>query len=67
MLMCVMSTGKQRRWDIIKAHSSVACVLYHTDMDAFLVVRQFRPAVYAHRCREAEAAGQPKPDKHEGG
>eukprot|EP00878_Enallax_costatus_P006192 GHUV01006491.1.p1 GENE.GHUV01006491.1~~GHUV01006491.1.p1 ORF type:complete len:285 (+),score=46.58 GHUV01006491.1:220-1074(+) len=58
--------GKQRRWDIIKAHSSVACVLYHTDMDAFLVVRQFRPAVYAHRCREAEAAGQPMPDKREG-
>lgn len=30
--------GKQRRWDIIQAHSSVACVLYHTDLDAFLVV-----------------------------
>jgi hypothetical protein len=34
--MCL--AGKQRRWDIIQAHSSVACVLYHKDMDAFLVV-----------------------------
>lgn len=35
-------------------------------MDAFLVVRQFRPAVYAHRCREAAAAGLPVPDKAAG-
>jgi hypothetical protein len=33
-----LPAGKQRRWDIIQAHSSVACVLYHKDMDAFLVV-----------------------------
>eukprot|EP00775_Hariotina_reticulata_P004164 gene4164-4412_t len=58
--------GKQRRWDIIQAHSSVACVLYQADLDAFLVVRQFRPAVYAHRLREAAAAGLPPPDRSEG-
>ncbi|WIA21691.1 hypothetical protein OEZ85_000859 [Tetradesmus obliquus] len=58
--------GKQRRWDIIQAHSSVACVLYHSDMDAFLVVRQFRPAVYAHRLREAAADGKPAPDRTAG-
>eukprot|EP00879_Flechtneria_rotunda_P032256 GHRR01035432.1.p1 GENE.GHRR01035432.1~~GHRR01035432.1.p1 ORF type:complete len:158 (+),score=52.49 GHRR01035432.1:159-632(+) len=54
--------GKRRRWDIIQAHSSVAVVLYHKDLDAFLVVRQFRPAVYAFKLREAQSVGQPAPD-----
>jgi hypothetical protein len=58
-----VAVGKPRRWDIIQAHSSVACVLFHADMDAFLVVRQFRPAVFAHRLREAAAAGLPPPDR----
>lgn len=39
--------GKQRRWDVIEAHASVGVVLYHENLDAFLLVRQFRPAVYA--------------------
>lgn len=39
--------GRARRWDVIEAHPSVGVVLYHEDMDAFLIVRQFRPAVYA--------------------
>ena len=30
---------------MVKAHSSVGIVLYHADEDAFIVVRQFRPAV----------------------
>ena len=37
--------GKQRRWDMISSHSSVGVVIYHTEMDALLIVRQFRPAV----------------------
>ena len=39
------TAGKQRRWDMVKAHSSVGIVLYHAGEDALLVVRQFRPAV----------------------
>ena len=39
------AAGKQRRWDMVKAHSSVGIVLYHAEEDALLVVRQFRPAV----------------------
>ncbi|KAF8059720.1 folE1 [Scenedesmus sp. PABB004] len=58
--------GVRRRWDIIEAHSSVAVVIYHRGLDAFLLVRQFRPAVYAHRAREAAAAGAPPPDRSEG-
>jgi hypothetical protein len=64
--MLAVFAGKQRRWDVIEAHSSVACVLYHKDMDAFLLVRQFRPAVYSCRLREAKEAGQPAPDRSAG-
>jgi hypothetical protein len=51
---------------VIEAHSSVAVVLYHKDLDAFLLVRQFRPAVYSCRLREAKEAGQPAPDRAAG-
>lgn len=40
-----MTAGKQRRWDMISSHSSVAVIIYHTERDALLVVRQFRPPV----------------------
>ena len=39
------AAGRQRRWDMVKSHSSVGIVLYHAAQDALLVVRQFRPAV----------------------
>lgn len=32
---------------MIKTFPSVACVLHYLDMDAVVLVRQFRPAVYA--------------------
>jgi len=41
----LLATGRQRRWDMVKSHSSVGIVLYHAELDALLVVRQFRPAV----------------------
>ena len=34
------------------SHSSVAVVLYHTTRNAFILVRQFRPAVYAATFRD---------------
>jgi len=58
--------GKPRRWDIVESHPSVGVVLYHTGLRAFLIVRQFRPAVYATSLRAALAAGQPPPDRFEG-
>ena len=39
------TAGKQRRWDMISSHSSVGVIIYHTHLDALLLVRQFRPAV----------------------
>ncbi|GBF97651.1 uridine diphosphate glucose pyrophosphatase [Raphidocelis subcapitata] len=58
--------GKERGWDIVKAHPSVGVVLYHSALDAFILVRQFRPAVYAARRRAAEERGGPAPPKDAG-
>ncbi len=44
MLFC--ENGKERSWDIIEAHDSVAALLYHRQKDAFVLVKQFRPAVF---------------------
>ena len=46
----VLTAGKQRRWDMISSHSSLAVIIYHTARDALLVVRQFRPPVSALPC-----------------
>jgi UDP-sugar diphosphatase len=40
--------GQERDWEVVKAHDSVAILIYHRDKDAFVLVKQFRPAVYAH-------------------
>ncbi|MDR0579229.1 MAG: NUDIX domain-containing protein [Campylobacteraceae bacterium] len=40
--------GKEKTWDFVKTHDSVACLLYHTQKEAFLLVKQFRPPVYLH-------------------
>lgn len=53
--------GKRRRWDVIESHSSVGIVIYHSDIDAFIIVRQFRPPVYACAMREAKLAGSVQP------
>lgn len=37
---------------MVQSHSSVAILLYHTQMNAFLLVRQFRPPVYANLLQE---------------
>ena len=34
--------GKQKSWEAIKSHNSVAVLLYHREKDAFLLVKQLR-------------------------
>lgn len=41
--------GIRRKWDCIKAHDSVSCLLYHKEKDAFLFVKQFRPSLWYHQ------------------
>ncbi len=38
--------GKNKSWEIVEAHDSVSILLYHQEKDVFIVVKQFRPAVY---------------------
>jgi UDP-sugar diphosphatase len=38
--------GIQKSWEIVEAHDSVAILLYHKEHRAFVLVKQFRPAVY---------------------
>lgn len=38
--------GVKKSWEIVQAHDSVAVMLYHKEQDAFVLVKQFRPAVY---------------------
>jgi UDP-sugar diphosphatase len=38
--------GIEKTWEIVEAHDSVAILIYHTQKDAFILVKQFRPAVY---------------------
>lgn len=38
--------GKAKSWEIVEAHDSVSILLYHVQKEAFILVKQFRPAVY---------------------
>ena len=40
--------GKERSWEVLQAHDSVAVLIWHREWERFLFVRQFRPAVYLH-------------------
>jgi len=40
--------GIEKNWEIVRAHDSVAILIYHTKRDSFILVKQFRPAVYLH-------------------
>jgi len=38
--------GIDKSWEILKSHDSVAILIYDEDKDCFVLVKQFRPAVY---------------------
>jgi len=48
--------GKEKSWELAKTHDSVAVLIYNTDRQVFVFVRQFRPAVFvrseAAKCLE---------------
>jgi len=46
--------GKKKVWDIAETHNSVAVLIYHTTNKEFLLVKQFRPAVYLKHKRVLE-------------
>ncbi len=38
--------GIEKDWEVVRANDSVAILIYHKERDAFILVKQFRPAVY---------------------
>ena len=40
--------GLQKSWEIVQAHDSVSILIYHTEYKKFILVKQFRPAVYVN-------------------
>ncbi len=38
--------GIPKSWEIVQAHDSVAILIYHKEKKSFVLVKQFRPAVY---------------------
>lgn len=46
---------------MVESHASVGIVIYHIERDAFIIVRQFRPAVYSTATHENAAACKEPP------
>ncbi len=38
--------GVSKSWEVVETHDSVAILLYHESEEAFILVKQFRPAVF---------------------
>ena len=38
----------KKSWEVVQAHDSVAILLYHKEKESFILVKQFRPAVYVN-------------------
>ena len=45
-LITYMQSGTEKTWEIANTHDSVSILLYHASKDAFILVKQFRPAIY---------------------
>ncbi len=41
-----LQDGVSKTWEVVETYDSVAILLYHRTKEAFVLVRQFRPAVY---------------------
>ena len=47
-LVTYLQSGIEKTWEIANTHDSVSILLYHDSLDAFVLVKQFRPAVFLH-------------------
>lgn len=43
--ICYTQSNKEKRWEAIISHDSVAILLWHKEKDSFILVKQLRPAV----------------------
>jgi len=44
--MCYTQNKQEKAWDMVEVHDSVAVLIYHTQKEAFVLVKQFRPPVF---------------------
>ncbi|XP_059504908.1 uridine diphosphate glucose pyrophosphatase NUDT14 isoform X2 [Stegostoma tigrinum] len=42
--------GARKYWDFMKTHDSVSILIFNTTRECFILVKQFRPAVYMCEC-----------------
>ncbi len=49
LLVRYNQNGIAKSWEVVQASDSVAILIYHTQKEAFVLVKQFRPAVYLNR------------------
>lgn len=49
-----VQNGVTKRWDVAECLDNVSVLVYHRGRDAFLLVRQFRPAVLSKQVRPSE-------------
>ena len=47
-LITYLQNGVEKTWEVANTHDSVSILLYHDSRDAFVLVKQFRPAIYLH-------------------
>ncbi|XP_015455096.1 uridine diphosphate glucose pyrophosphatase [Pteropus alecto] len=45
--LCLFQNGTQKSWDFMKTHDSVTVLLFNSSQRSLVLVKQFRPAVYA--------------------
>jgi UDP-sugar diphosphatase len=45
-LVSYRQNGIAKTWEVVDAHDSVAILIYHREHNSFVLVKQFRPAVY---------------------
>ncbi|XP_062432686.1 uridine diphosphate glucose pyrophosphatase NUDT14 [Rhea pennata] len=44
--LCYRQNGTKKVWDFMRTHDSVSILIFNTSRQCFVVVKQFRPAVY---------------------
>ncbi len=47
-LVTYEQSGVIKSWEVASTHDSVAILLYHDSKKSFVLVKQFRPAIYLH-------------------
>lgn len=46
--------GKKKAWDAMKVHDSVTILIFNSSRNVFVMVRQFRPAVYINAAQSVQ-------------